>query len=190
MTGLPNESLAVALRLNVILTPRFKKLPFLLRNLIRAYPPHLRRFKFSVDGDFHLSLAHALVEFTEITVDLTCVVASPLFDIIIERSQVFSLIHHRSRNLQISILKEMPNGCSRMFKRAISMLDLLPCFPCDLRDPSSSKRSDQVVHKRYRLACCVYCTGGVYRTKRRLIYDTRRSKIIFKLTNVTLKLQA
>lgn len=42
MTGLPNEFLAVALWLNVILTPRFEKeLPSLLRNLIRAYPSYL-----------------------------------------------------------------------------------------------------------------------------------------------------
>jgi len=140
-------------------------------------------FKFSVDGDFHLSLAHALVEFTEITADFTGVVAFPPFDIIIERpwKMVFSFIRlsiRRSRNTDLDTLlsKKCQTdvlGCSTL---EISMLDLLPCFPCDLRDPPSSKRSDQVVHKHYRLACCVCYTGGVYRTKtkRRLhAYDTK-----------------
>lgn len=79
MTGLPNESpLAVALWLNVILTPRLENvLPFPPSQSYPSLSSHLRWFKFSVDGDFHLSLAHARLEFTEITVDLTRVVAFP-----------------------------------------------------------------------------------------------------------------
>lgn len=129
-------------------------------------------------GDFHLSRANVRFEFTEITSDFTRVVAFSLFNIIIEQpgaSLFIRLSIRRSQNREGFFALEETD----VLGSNTSDIDLLPRFPCDLRDPPSSKRSEQVVHKHYRLATRWRMLYGrcMYIENETLVAHVRRYKI-------------